>query len=136
MGFVSAAMGGLGFALPASIGMKMALPERPIVALLGDGSSMYSIQALWSASNYAVGILAVILKNGGYAIMDRLALQAGSKSAWPSFASIDFCDIASGFSCEVVNVQSSEELAEVLDSTLPGLALRTTPLILVVDVAR
>lgn len=136
MGFVSAAMGGLGFALPASIGMKMALPERPIVALLGDGSSMYSIQALWSASNYAVGILAVILKNGGYAIMDRLALQAGSKSAWPSFSNVEFCNIASGFSCDVVNIQTSEELAEVLDSVVPGLALRTTPLVLVVDVAR
>lgn len=136
MGFVSAAMGGLGFALPASIGMKMALPERPIVALLGDGSSLYSIQALWSASNYAVGILAVILKNGGYAIMDRLALQADSKSAWPSFNSIDFPSIASGFSCEVVSVQTGEELSRVLDSALPDLARRTTPLVLVVDVAR
>lgn len=134
LGFVSAAMGGLGFALPASIGMKIAFPERPVVALLGDGSSMYSIQALWSASNYAVGVLAVILRNGGYAIMDRLALKAGSASAWPSFSSIDFCNIASGFSCDVVKIQTSDELAEVLDSVLPGLALRTAPLVLVIDV--
>jgi thiamine pyrophosphate-dependent acetolactate synthase large subunit-like protein len=136
LGFVSAAMGGLGFALPASIGVKMALPERPVVALLGDGSSLYSIQALWSASNYAVGILAVILKNGGYAIMDRLAHTTGSASAWPSFGSIDFCSLASGFSCDAVNIQTIEELAEVLDSVLPDLAFRTSPLVLVIDVAR
>ena len=55
LGFLSAAMGGLGFALPAAIGVRMALPERPVVAAVGDGSSLYSIQALWSAAYYRVG---------------------------------------------------------------------------------
>jgi benzoylformate decarboxylase len=136
MGFVSAAMGGLGFALPASIGIKMALPERPVVALIGDGSSMYSIQALWSASNYGVGVLIVILRNGGYAIMDRLALHAEAKGPWPGFSDIDFCSVARGLSCDVVSVQTIDSLTEVLDSVVPGLALSTTPFVLVIDVAR
>jgi thiamine pyrophosphate-dependent acetolactate synthase large subunit-like protein len=67
-GFVSAAMGGLGFALPGSIGIRMATPDRPVVAVVGDGSSLYSIQALWSAAHYGVGVLFVILSNGGYAV--------------------------------------------------------------------
>ena len=50
-------MGGLGFALPAAIGLRMARPDRPVVAIVGDGSSMYSIQALWSAAHYRAGAL-------------------------------------------------------------------------------
>ena len=57
MGFLSAAMGGLGFALPGTIGVRMALPDRPVVAVLGDGASLYAIQALWSAARYRVGAL-------------------------------------------------------------------------------
>ena len=79
LGALSPAMGGLGFALPAAIGLRMARPDRPVVAIVGDGSSMYSIQALWSAAHYRAGVLFVILANGGYAIMDRLAEQAGGR---------------------------------------------------------
>ena len=55
----------------------MALPDRPVVAIVGDGSSLYAIQALWSAAHYGVGALFVILSNGGYAVMDRLVEQQG-----------------------------------------------------------
>ena len=77
LGSLSPAMGGLGFALPAATGLRLARPDRPVVAIVGDGSSLYSIQALWSAAHYRAGVLFVILANGGYAIMDRLAEQAG-----------------------------------------------------------
>ena len=77
LGFVSA-MGMLGFALPAAIGLRMARPDRPVLAVVGDGSSLYQIQALWSAARYGVGVLFVVLVNGGYAIMDRLAERNGS----------------------------------------------------------
>ena len=70
-------MGGLGFALPAATGIRMACPDRPVVAFVGDGSSLYSIQSLWSAAHYGAGALFVILSNGGYAVMDRLAEQHG-----------------------------------------------------------
>ena len=48
-------MGGLGFGIPAAIGIRMAIPERQVVALVGDGASLYSIQALWTAVRYRVG---------------------------------------------------------------------------------
>ena len=60
-------------------------PDRPVVAIVGDGSSLYSIQALWSAAHYRVGALFVILSNGGYAVMDRLAEQEGGTAPWPRF---------------------------------------------------
>src|SRR3954447_15980387 len=73
LGFLSAAMGGLGFALPAATGVRMTLPDRPVVAVVGDGSSLYQIQALWSAARYDAGALFVVLQNGGYAVMNLLA---------------------------------------------------------------
>ena len=77
LGFISA-MGMLGFAVPAAIGVRMARQDRPVLAVVGDGSSLYQITALWSAASYGVGVLFVVLVNGGYAIMDRLAERNGS----------------------------------------------------------
>ena len=48
LGFLSAAMGGLGFAVPGATGVRMALPDRPVVAVVGDGSAIYGIQGLWT----------------------------------------------------------------------------------------
>ena len=56
LGSLSPAMGGLGFGLPAAIGLRMALPGRPVVAIVGDGSSLYAIQSLWSAAHYDAGL--------------------------------------------------------------------------------
>src|SRR5204863_2494177 len=98
LGFLSAAMGGLGFALAGATGVRMALPERPVVAVVGDGSSIYGIQALWSAAHYRVGALFVILSNGGYAIMDRLAERRGLESPWPAF-DVDVAALARAFGC-------------------------------------
>src|SRR5205823_9906293 len=88
LGFLSAAMGGLGFALPAAVGVRLARPDRPVVAVVGDGSSLYAIQALWSAAHYGVGAVFVVLANGGYAVLDRLAEAHGGKPPWPSFDEI------------------------------------------------
>ena len=135
LGSISPAMGGLGFALPAATGLRMALPDRPVVAIVGDGSSMYSIQALWSAAQYRAGALFVILSNGGYAIMDRLAEQAGGSPPWPGFA-VDVAGLARAFGCPARRVSEHDDLLAVLDEVLPGLAGRGEPLLLEVVVAQ
>ena len=72
-------MGALGFALPGGDRRcAWRCRDRPVVAVVGDGSSMYAIQALWSAAHYGVGALFVVLANGGYAIMDRLAARTAA----------------------------------------------------------
>lgn len=63
--------GGIGWGLPASIGVKLALPERPVVALIGDGSAMYTCQALWTAAHYNIGVVFVILNNSSYRILKQ-----------------------------------------------------------------
>lgn len=133
MGFLSAAMGGLGFALPAAVGLRMG-GDRPVLAVIGDGSSLYSIQALWTAVHYRVGVLVVVLANGRYAVMDQLAEAAGGKPAWPAFEEIDVSSIAGGFGCPAVRVESLNELVKVLDDVLPGLGRRNEPLVLEVAV--
>jgi benzoylformate decarboxylase len=133
MGFVTAAMGGLGFALPAAVGLRMG-GDRPVVAVVGDGSSLYAIQALWTAVHYRVGVLVVVLANGRYAVMDQLAEAQGGKPAWPSFEEVDVSAIASGFGCPARRVESPADLVAVLDDVLPGLGERQEPLLLEVAV--
>ncbi|WP_035781643.1 thiamine pyrophosphate-dependent enzyme, partial [Arthrobacter sp. H14] len=135
LGFLSAAMGGLGFAMPASIGLKMALPERPVVAVVGDGSSMYSIQSLWTAAQSGVGVVFLVLANGGYAVMDRLAEQRDSKPAWPSFPEISVSTIATGLGVSARRVEDYSNLIEVFDEVLTNAARRTEPVLLEIAVA-
>ena len=134
MGFLSAAMGGLGFALPGTIGVRMALPDRPVVAVLGDGSSLYAIQALWSAARYRVGALFLVMANGRYAIMDKLAANTGKPAPWPAFETIDIAAIARAQGCEAIRIEDHADLLARLGEVLPGLAQRGSPLVLEIAV--
>jgi len=67
--FFGLGSGGIGFAMAGAVGVQLALPDRPVVAIVGDGSAMYSIQALWTAANAKLPITYVIANNGGYRII-------------------------------------------------------------------
>ena len=129
-GFLSTANGCLGFGLAGSIGLRMGLPDRPVVAVLGDGSTTYAIQALWSAAHYDVGVLLIVLANGRYAVMDGLARKHGGVGAWPGFEAVDIGGLARAFGCPSVRVETYDDLTRVLDEVLPGLAGRGEPLLL------
>ena len=77
--FYGLASGGLGFAMPGAIGASLALPGRPVVAVVGDGSAMYGIQALWTAAHMKVPVTYVIANNRSYRILkERLVSMRGS----------------------------------------------------------
>jgi benzoylformate decarboxylase len=135
LGYLSAAQGGLGFAIPAAAGLRMALPHRPVVAVVGDGSALYQVQGLWSARRYRTGPLYVILANGGYTIMDRLAERAGGSGPWPGFEELELASIARSFGCPARRIATHEELEAALDEVVPTLAERDEPLLLDVEVA-
>jgi len=61
--------GGIGWGLPAALGVKLALPHRPVVALVGDGSAMYTAQALWTAAHDSIAVVYVIFNNASYRIL-------------------------------------------------------------------
>ena len=134
-GFISA-MGMLGFALPAAIGLRMARPDRPVLTVVGDGSSLYQIQSLWSAAAYDAGVLFIVLRNGGYAIMNRLAERAGSDGPWPALEPIDIAAMARAQGCEARRIDDHSTLLAALDELLPQLKDRTTPLLLEIVVAQ
>jgi len=129
LGFLSAAMGGLGFALPGAIGVRMALPDRPVVAVVGDGSALFGIQSLWSGARYRAGALFVILSNGGYRVMDRLAEMQSEAAPWPEFGQVDIAAMARALGCPATRVESHDELTAAFDDVVPGLAGRDEPLL-------
>ena len=81
--------GGIGWGIAAAVGMQLAQPERKVVALLGDGSAMYSIQALWTAAHQKLPMTFVVFNNGGYRIIkQRLKLFHSTDR----FIGMDFYD--------------------------------------------
>jgi benzoylformate decarboxylase len=105
-----------------------------VAAVVGDGSSLYGIQALWSTVRYRAGVLFVILSNGGYAIMDRLAERQGAPGPWPGF-DVDIAGMARAQGCEARTITTHDELVAALDEAAPELATREEPLLLDVAIA-
>jgi benzoylformate decarboxylase len=70
-GFHALASGGIGWGLPAAVGIAMAQAPRPVCCFSGDGSAMYSIQSLWTAAHHKLPITYVIANNGGYRIIKQ-----------------------------------------------------------------
>jgi benzoylformate decarboxylase len=72
------ASGGIGWGIAAANGVAVALRDRPVCALIGDGSAMYSVQALWTAAHYALPVTVVIGNNRSYRILkERLSAMRG-----------------------------------------------------------
>ena len=85
--------GGIGWGLPAAIGVKLALPDRPVLGLIGDGSAMYTCQALWTAAHYRIGAVFVILNNSSYRILkQRLHGMRGLAEQTDSYVGMELLD--------------------------------------------
>jgi benzoylformate decarboxylase len=80
-GFYGLRGGGIGWGLPASLGVKLAQPDRPVIALVGDGSAMYTIQSLWSAAHDSIAVVFVIFNNQSYRILKQRTLALKGFSA-------------------------------------------------------
>ena len=114
--FYTCASGGLGHGLPAAVGIALGRPGRRVIALLGDGSAMYSIQGLWSAAELALPVTFVIVNNGGYRALDEFAPHFGL-TALPGtlLPHLDFCALARAQGVEAVRASRCAEL----DAALP-----------------
>lgn len=114
-GFYACASGGLGWALPAAVGAALANPARKVIAILGDGSCLYSIQGLWTAVQQRLPITFVILNNSGYAAVKSLGARMGIRQMPGSdVPDVDFVDVARGFGCVTARVDRAVELAPTL----------------------
>ena len=114
-GFYTTASGGLGYGLPAAIGVARAQPQRKVIALLGDGSAMYTIQGLWSAAQQRLPISFVILANRRYAALDQFA-KVFAMNALPGtdIGGIDFAAMGQSMGVAARRIDSVQQIDEAL----------------------
>ena len=119
-GYHALASGGIGWGLPASVGVSLANPDRPVVCYSGDGSSMYSIQSLWTAANHKLPLTFVIVNNGGYRIIKQrlLAFHGDDHYVGMDFIdpAVDFTGVAKSLGLEAMRVTDPGQLKSVLSS--------------------
>ncbi|WP_027528737.1 benzoylformate decarboxylase [Bradyrhizobium sp. Ec3.3] len=117
--FYTMSSGGLGYSLPASVGMALGKPTSRTVCLIGDGSAMYSIQALWTAAQRKLPLTAVVINNSGYGAM-RSFSQVMQVRNVPGLElpGIDFVKLAEGMGCDAMRVTKAAELGDALKRAL------------------
>lgn len=113
------ASGGLGFGMPAAVGVQLAEPERRVVAFIGDGSANYGITALWTAAQYGIPVVFVILNNGTYGALRGFAAKLNALDA-PGLdvPGIDFVSLAAGYGVDANRADSLEKLRDCFAKAL------------------
>jgi benzoylformate decarboxylase len=113
------AAGGLGFAMPAALGVQLGEPSRRVIAVIGDGSANYSITALWTAARYKIPVVFLILKNGTYGAL-RWFAEVLKVDDVPELdlPGIDFLSLARGYGVEGVRAVTANELKQALTAAL------------------
>ena len=118
----------LGWGLGTAIGVQMAWPDRPVLAMLGDGAAMYGIQGLWSAAHYNIPVTFVICNNAQYQILKIGAASMGLPQAQAGNflgldtlqPEIDFVALAESLGVRAHRVTDPEELSALAAESLAG----------------
>jgi benzoylformate decarboxylase len=118
--------GGIGWGLPAAIGVKLALPHRPVVALIGDGSAMYTIQGLWTAARENLRMVFVIINNYSYRILkQRTNAMKGLAAQHDNYVAmdldrprVDFVSVARGLGLTAHKAGTLAELGDLMEAAL------------------
>jgi len=126
LSFLWSGAGALGWGLPAAVGVKLARPDRAVVALCGDGSTLYAPQALWSAARYHVPVVAVVLDNHEYRILkhalDRIDGVSAKTGRYVGMdidqPRVDFVALAGSFGVSARSVGRVDELADAVEEAL------------------
>lgn len=114
--------GSIGYAMPAAIGAAIACPDRPVLALVGDGSAMYTVQALWSMAREVLDITTLIFANNSYRILRGELTNVGVQNPGPRAIdmlsldrpTLDWCQMARSMGVPGVRAESCEALEEAL----------------------
>src|SRR6202041_321388 len=113
-GYHALASGAIGWGLPSSVGVSLANPDRPVVCFSGDGSAMYSIQALWTAAHHRLPLTVVIVNNGGYRTIKRrhLAFHGDDHFVGMDFVDpkVDFTAMAKALGLEAFRITEAKDL--------------------------
>jgi len=118
----------LGWGLAVAIGAKLAWPERPVLALLGEGAAAYGIQGLWSAARYKIPVVFVICNNAQYQILKlcgrSLNLPQSKAEQFEGMdlvgPELDYVSLARGFGVEAHRITEPDELADRVAAAFQG----------------
>ena len=116
--FHAFASGGIGWALPAAVGIQLADLSRPVCAIIGDGSAMYSIQALWTAAHLKLPMTYIITNNSSYRILKQRLLSFHGNNNFIgmdlSDPPLDFTAIARGMGVTATRITKADEVVPAL----------------------
>lgn len=122
--------GAIGQGLPNAIGAAIACPSRPVLALIGDGSAMYTIQALWTMAREKLHVTSIIFNNASYSVLNVELERVGAAQAGPKARSqldlhapvLDFARMAQGMGVHAVRAATAEDFVKALEYALanPG----------------
>ncbi|GAB3556017.1 benzoylformate decarboxylase [Spelaeicoccus albus] len=126
------ASGGLGFGLPAAVGVQLADPGRRVIGLVGDGSANYGLSALWTAAQWNLPVVIIVLNNGTYGALRAFAGKLDATDA-PGLdvPDIDFCSLAAGYGVDAHRTPTADEFIDRFTAALAG----TSPVLLDVPIA-
>jgi len=114
-GFYTCSSGGLGFGVPAAVGVALGKAGEKVIGLIGDGSSMYAIQGLWTAGQLQLPITFVIIRNGRYQALEEFGAHFGlPHTPGTKLPAIDFVALARGHGIDGCRVERADALGGVL----------------------
>jgi acetolactate synthase-1/2/3 large subunit len=111
----STGYGTLGFGLPAALGAKLALPDTPVVSLIGDGGLQFTIGELATAVELELAVPILVWNNNGYGEIKRYMVDRDIPTIGVDIYTPDFISIAKGFGCEACRVTTREEFVSALE---------------------
>jgi len=127
-GFYGLASGGLGFGLAGAVGISLAQPGRPVVAIIGDGSAMYGVQALWTAAHLKLPVTYVIANNRSYRILKERLVSMRATDRFTGMdlrdPDIDFTGLARSLGVPAERVTDPQGIAPALRAALQAGAPR------------
>jgi benzoylformate decarboxylase len=135
--FFATASGGIGWGVPAAVGVALADRDRgvsrAVIGLIGDGSSQYSVQALWTAAQHKLPIVYVVMRNNEYSILKSFAvLEETPGVPGLDLPGIGLADLARGWGCRAVDVETTGELEQEFKTAVDAdtttvIVVRTQP---------
>lgn len=135
-GYFATASGGLGFAVPAAVGVQMARPDRQVVCVVGDGAAIFALPALWTAAQHRLPIVYIVLRNGHYGILKSFAVFHGLNEGIPGLElpGLDLVALAHGFGCAARRIDQASEIDGALHAAFTEARRDGTPVLLEVVV--
>lgn len=122
--------GAIGQGLPNAVGAAVACPDRPVIALVGDGAAMYTIQALWTMARERLHVIAIVFNNASYSVLNVELDRVGSGTPGPQArhqldltgAALDFVALAQGMGVPGTRVDRAEAFCTAFEQALatPG----------------